>query len=89
MPRLQQKVCFGAAHFRAWNNQSCLSEVQKRQGEAEHLSLYHKDQPEELRADRSSPVHVFPFRRSSSPEKPRTPVSGTGRFRAPPFTILL
>jgi hypothetical protein len=54
MPELRQEICRGTADFRAWNNQGRLSEVQKRQGEAEHLRRYDQDQPEELKANRSS-----------------------------------
>ena len=51
MSELQKEIYRHSEYFRAWKDQSFLSEVQERKSEAEYLHVYDKDKPEELSAD--------------------------------------
>jgi hypothetical protein len=83
MPGLQKEIYSHSEYFRAWKDQSFLSEVQERKSEAEYLHVYHKDKPEELTASR---------RRSSRGELSHAWNGKGSVFRHPPlylFRVLL
>jgi hypothetical protein len=54
MSELQKEIYGYSKHFRARKEKKFLSEVQKRQSEAERLHVYCKDKSEKLTAGRRS-----------------------------------
>jgi hypothetical protein len=60
--RLQEEIYRHSEHFRAWQDQGLLSEVQGKEGHTEHLLLYDQDQPEKLihRGVRRKPGRIAP-----------------------------
>jgi hypothetical protein len=54
MQRLQKEIYRHTEHFRTWQDQGLLPEVQRKEGQTEHLRLYDQDQQEKLNVTSSS-----------------------------------
>jgi hypothetical protein len=67
MQRLQEEIYRYSEHFRAWQDQDSLSEVQREEGQTEHLRLYDQDQPEKLNVTPGRSPQTGPDRTRRAP----------------------